>query len=268
MAKSNVGKSSRTPVKHYILNGELGRQVGVLGLNKGKVPAKLPILIVDLCAGDGNEDSGNSSPGIMFKHANYKGIGGQAKIILYEKNSYVYEQLKANCQGKFHNIELRNKDSMDFTLDDENLESNQAVFIHIDPNNVNQLPLTQALVDSFTPTTSMLITMGCNVGGLKRLGLEDRKVWFDKFLMVAERKYSNHDLQIFILEKDVAQWAYLLIIPSKWAEETLKEYTGKKIKEIWPQGVKGVSLKIDGVAAVENIINELFLTKAERAENV
>ena len=50
-SSTDVGRSSRTPVKHFLLNALVGKIVGVLGT--GKAPCKAnPFYAVDLCGGD------------------------------------------------------------------------------------------------------------------------------------------------------------------------------------------------------------------------
>jgi len=98
-----VGKSSRTPLKHWILNSELGRLVGVFGnpIAASKVPAKAsPFLVVDLCAGDGvaTEDC-ESSPAIITKHLKWAASRGvDVGGLLIEKDANTFSHLQGNTE--------------------------------------------------------------------------------------------------------------------------------------------------------------------------
>jgi len=166
-----VGKSSRTPFKHWIINAELGRLAGVFSHGSNKVPVKAnPFVIYDLCAGDGaNKD--NSSPSIILKHTNFMRKNRvNVDVNLFEKSTNTFESLYLNFDGNDFN--LVNKDSSDFIL---NAKQNQASFILVDPNNISDLPVSEKMVNSFNAGTTFVITLGCNVGGLKRLDIEERR---------------------------------------------------------------------------------------------
>ena len=73
MAKNegSVGKSHRTPFKHWVLNRILGNIAGVVGRRSVKFIWG-NFTVVDLCAGDGEGGhDGRSSPEIIAHHCDW-----------------------------------------------------------------------------------------------------------------------------------------------------------------------------------------------------
>jgi hypothetical protein len=52
-----VGKSSRTPYKHWLYKSMLGKMIGAA--STGKSPCNGTIKVLDMCAGDGVETNGD-----------------------------------------------------------------------------------------------------------------------------------------------------------------------------------------------------------------
>ena len=257
---SKVGSStSRTPFKHWILNLILGQQVGVLALNSNKVPCTAePFLIVDMCAGDGEKSvyDEHSSPSIIINHSNFRGI--ETELVFIEKDEFTYNTLCKNVVAK-DNIKLLNMDANNFVVTPA--YHNQTMFINCDPNSINQLPISENFMCSLTPYTSMIITLGCNVGGLKRLTLEQRKPWFDYVSLVRAYTTRHHDLILCSLIKDKAQWAYLIKIPTVWKNNAINSIV-KKGNKMFDNGVRVSSLDSDSIE-FDDHIKQLFLTKKE-----
>jgi hypothetical protein len=108
----------------------------------------------------------------------------------------------------------------------------------------------------------MLATLGCNVGGLKRLSLEDRAGWFDYVRAIVNDMPTYHDALLIALDGDSAQWAYLLRLPCKWSGITQNAIhtTGAKFSD-YPLSVASFR---DSRAEFDSLQIRLFLTKVER----
>jgi hypothetical protein len=259
---STVGSSDgRTPLKHFILDKALGRIVGVTALGKSTVPARMPLLVVDMCAGDGvARESGTSSPEIIAKHIEFKKLNGKAKAIFYEAAPASFNTLRSRFESNLR-VELRNADSSGFDLKSELSVPDQAVFIHADPNSIETYPITRELCLSMSPTTTLLVTLGCNVNGLKRLPWESRKPWAWHVKNLVDTLSFNHDLIIFTLERDQAQWSYVLRLPHKWSNET-EQMICKACMDMWPKGINSASYK-HRRSEFSSLVQKLFLTKSE-----
>jgi hypothetical protein len=265
-SKMDVGRSSRTPVKHYLLDKALGKVCGVLSLNSNKVPCRAsfmqPLICVDLCGGDGlSTDDHDASPVIMYRHCEWLcGKGKKATLHVIEKASNTFEALQSNCEGMSGEIlSLSLSDARDYRL--PKLNSDQAAFIHCDPNTVDQIPLSRPFVAGFSRYTTYLVTLGCNVGGLKMTTHNKRSQWFEYVNMLVDVLPSHHEVILFWLNSDSAQWAYLLSMPKVWAAE----FASKAIQEtakVWIKGVSAVSYR-DSRVAFNDQLRKLFLTKEE-----
>jgi len=265
---SIVGRSSRTPAKHYLLDSMLGKVAGVLSLSSPSVPCRItwnhPLICVDLCGGDGlKNDDHDASPVIMNKHCVWlANRGRRAKLTVFEKASNIFEQLEQNCSWMSKEIvTLTHGDSREYVLPP--LAETQAAFIHCDPNNVDQIPLTRPFVAGFNKYTTYLVTLGCNVGGLKMVPQDKRSVWFDYVKMLIEVLPRHHDAVLFWLNRDDSQWAYLLSIPKVWSGD----FTSKAVEQtskIWTKGVSAVSYRGNRERFYDRL-TQLFLTKEEYA---
>lgn len=271
MAKTRlpVGRSSRTPVKHYLLDAMVGKVCGVLSLGNYSVPCRItsqqPMLMVDLCGGDGlKTDEHDASPRIMYKHCEWlTNRGKAARLHVIEKMPNTFDQLQLNCQGMSKKIAtLTLGDSSEYRL--QKLGETQAAFIHCDPNTVDQIPLSRPFVAGFNRYTTYLVTLGCNVSGTKAwTAPNDRAKWFDYVEMVTEVLPRHHDTVLFWLNRDSAQWAYLLSIPNVWS----RAFTAQAVlhtSKHWTQGVSAVSFR-ENCKAFNDQVAQLFLTKEEYA---
>ena len=264
----SVGRSSRTPVKHYLLDAMLGKVCGVLSLSSLAVPCrathKQPIICVDLCGGDGlKNDLHDASPLIMYKHCKWLTERGKAaKLEVIEKMPNTFEQLEINTGFMSREIATTTLgDSSLYRL--PKLSETQAAFIHCDPNNVDQIPLTRPFVGGFNRYTTYLVTLGCNVGGLKMCQRDKRSGWFDYVVMLVDVLPRHHDAILFWLNQDSSQWAYLLSIPRVWSEK----FTNQAVtwtSDRWTHGVSAVSYRKDA-GKFNDQVSRLFLTKEEYA---
>lgn len=266
MSKSKllVGRSSRTPIKHFLLNAIVGKIAGVLSTHKLPCRAN-PFYCVDLCGGDGLEtDEHAASPLILHKHCVFvrNKIGKESILDVLEKRANTFEQLDRNTRGlagrgTWFNIRL--EDSSRFVL--PQLKSDQCAFVHCDPNHVHDMPLTDPLVASWNRYTTYLVTLGCNVSGLKCLPYAQREGWFQYPEMLVRALPRHHDAILFWLNRDAAQWAYLLSLPLKWSDE-FKTWACNKAGKQWSKGVFARSYRREPLEFHDQI-RKLFLTKEE-----
>lgn len=261
-AKS-VGTSSRTPLKHRLLDTLIGKIIGAQC--SGRTPCNYTFLAVDLCAGDGADTmgEGSSSPAIIRKHMmDYRGNKLTRSAIFYEKDTATFKRLSdrhADCSR----ITLYNADSRLMPLSTVHDRGNDSVFIYADPNNIDQLPITRELMRGLTPYTLFLITLGCNVAGLKRVSIEHRREWIKMADMIVQSIKSHHDIILVTLNKDSSQWAYLMIIPLAWSKDYI-EVVKKIGDKNWTGGVTAISMKHDGLQPLNSKFEELFLTTEEQ----
>lgn len=276
-----VGRSSRTPFKHWVLNSHLGQICGVLAKGNAKCPAKPnPFLCVDLCAGDGTDlveqdrsilfpecdpnkkQKSTCSPGIISHHCDWLAKQGfRAQSVMIEKHSATFESLEQNMSLKpcLHSRTLRNDDARNFVFQPS--AENQAVFINCDPNSIADLPFSERLAKSLTKTTTITLTLGCNVGGLKRLTKEKRQEWYDYMNVMIQIMPSWHDAILISIERDDAQWAYFSRIPQVWSESSMVNI--KKTGSLFFENGVRVESYRKGRAGFRSLVNHLFLTKAE-----
>lgn len=260
-----VGRSSRTPFKHWVLDKHLGKVCGVLSVGSRSVPAVAnPFLCVDLCAGDGVvTDEHQSSPSIINRHCNWlHGRNGcSAKATFIERHEATFDELYRNVKSVecCHEVDLVCGDSRDFFL--EPRSRSQAIFVNCDPNSIADMPLAKPFALSLTPSTTMTMTLGCNVGGLKRMPLENRLAWYDYLEVLLDGIPSWHDAILIEVVKDPAQWAYFSRVPSKWSSGIVKSCLSHGGK-VFPNGVEVVTLRSDRDAFMR-MQDRLFLTKKE-----
>jgi hypothetical protein len=261
-AKS-VGTSSRTPLKHRLLDTLMGKIIGAQCSRR--TPCNENFLAVDLCAGDGADTigEGSSSPAIIRKHMmDYRGNKLNRSAIFYEKDTATFKRLSdrhADCSR----ITLYNADSRLMPLSTVHDRGKDSVFIYADPNNIDQLPITRELMRGLSPYTLFLITLGCNVAGLKRVSIEHRREWIKMADMIVQSIKSFHDIILVTLNKDSSQWAYLMIIPLVWSKDYI-EVVKKIGDKNWTGGVTAISMKHDGLQALNLKFEELFLTTQEQ----
>lgn len=266
---SNVGRSSRTPVKHMILDRMVGKIAGVLSLGSNRVPCKAnPFFAVDLCGGDGTvTDEHDASPQILHKHCCFlRNRGYVSNLTVFETLPMTFNKLKDNTKalsgfGDWFTIE--NSDSSTFVM--PRMKRDQAAFVHCDPNCVDQIPLTTPFVESWNTYTTYLVTLGCNVGGVKRKSLEERMKWFDYISILRGSLPRHHDAILFWLNQDASQWAYLLSIPRVWAAQFSEDVVVNASKW-WPRGIGFASMR-DQPRSFSDNVNRLFLTEKERADD-
>ncbi len=263
----SVGKSSRTPYKHWLYSSMLGKMIGAA--STGKSPCNGTIKVLDMCAGDGVETNGDalsSSPAIACHHITsvfHNSHRVQRSAFLYERELLTFEKLH-NRFGSKEQMTLRNLDSKGVTTAHIDARPGDGVFVYADPNSVSTLPVTEELIESFTDTTLFLMTLGCNVGGVKRLGVNERVGWMDVVMMTVENMRPWHDIHILSLNRDDSQWAYLAAWPRKWSDDFLQSSI-RKGNQLWPNGVSAFSAR-NQERQFRSKIEELFYTQKELSE--
>lgn len=264
-----VGRSDRTPIKHWLLDKALGQLVGVV--STGNAPCTSPVAFIDMCAGDGHTtEQHEASPHIMFRHANWLANkdGHYAALNCIEKMDATYDQLVANCQESFDaakakrlKFKLIKDDARKYVFPKEHRTSRRAAFVHCDPNTVADMPITPEFVASWNKWTTCLITLGCNVGGLKRLDREFREPWFGYVGSVTSKIPTHHDAILYWLMGDNSQWAYLLTVPKVWTVKYLA--MTPKMSQLTEYTVGAASWRTQR-KAFDAQLRYLFLTEKER----
>lgn len=275
-----VGRSSRTPFKHWILDSELGRLAGVFGSGGWrKTPARAPVYILDMCAGDGlTTDDHTSSLSVINKHGNHIAAkcqdaacvshNGGPKVFscFIEKDSATFEQLRDNADSltwdASHDRTLIHDDAGNVNFVG-GIHRKSQVIINVDPNTVNDIPLDESMLRQTTDTTMIIMTLGCNVGGLKRMPREKREPWFRRLAAIVNLMPSFHDAILVELVGDASQWAYLVRVPRKWSAKTAARIE-KKGNASFIHGVSVASFRNDP-AGYDAIVRRLFLQKKEIA---
>lgn len=261
--KSGVGRStSRTPFKHFLLSALLGREGGIYARCPHKVHARaVPWHIIDMNAGDGRPSSegDESSPALIVKHARIAaGCGVRVKATLIERAEATYQVLRENVQPEPF-IEFIHGDAREYRVPAHH--RHQAIFVHTDPNHIGDWCVSRELIDSFSQTTTLLATLGCNVAGLKRLPRAERQPWFDHVSSITASMPRYHDAILFAIDRDSSQWAYLVRLPREWTERTIGEAKSGA-------GRCGLELRIaswqSSAVEFDNMQRELFLTRSEK----
>jgi len=262
---TKVGRSSRTPFKHWLLDKELGRITGILANNPSRCPATAsPFHIIDLCAGDGVvTETHDASPAIILKHAKHAWTRNTpCRVTLIERNEHtcaslwqhiLLETVQQGC------VEVLNQDAREYEIPITG--PSQAIFINCDPNHMADFPMTEQGIAMLPPMTTLLVTMGCNVGGLKRLSLEERRRWFEWVGLIKATLPRWHDLLLVIIVRDNHQWGYLLRLPAPWITET-RARIEKQGDRDFPHGVTTVPYRSDR-HGFDDLIDALFLTSEE-----
>lgn len=275
-----VGRSWRTPAKHGLMNAIVGAEVGA----GGALPAIQRMRWYDLTAGDGvvAEDlvwRQNCSPGILAHHAR-RAVKPLA-VTLFEIKPATYDRLLASLEaemprlgyvgsgafwrhGENTHVEFRAVAGSGADVDVSHILRTDAVLVSNDPNAITDWAMRPGLaqeIDKRTPWFRSISTMGCNTAGLKRLERSEREGWFD-LLSDQEIALPDHrDLLLAAIQRDDAQWAYLLCEPVKWRDRVdrtvVAEFQkhGKEVDRTWFGTQR---------AEYEQAKRRLFLTRSER----
>lgn len=268
-----VGKSGVTPCKHDLLNKLLGREVGTLRANRLDIAN---YLIVDLTAGDGIPYAGKTfwkgcSPGIILHHTKY--VYSQTKVncsvLMLEKQHETWLELLANIQSQYDNEEVMINalcaDSKTYDFSELDFED-QAVFIYNDPNHIEDWCLTPQILARAPKFTTSLSTLGCNVGGMKRLDLDKRELWFDRINMVTKSIVQPWHDACLLSVGGADQWAYLMTAPAKWRDQITSDCLAAASKMEGREADPQIAWFKQDPSTFLSLQKYLFLTKAENAQ--
>lgn len=292
MAKAiPVGRSDRrTEAKHDYLSQTLGREIGAAphAAKKLSRPYRRHVLI-DLTAGDGieYEDEGpwphSTSAGIFARHGAYDKapVPVPVHILLCERAPATFasltERLEANLPdlgywpaGQYRwtsqlgrvELEARCLNSRELPC---SWGDGDFVFLNNDPNNIHDWALPDCLADATArgAVIRSFNTMGCNPNGIKRLPPEIRARWYDHISQVAGALLPYQDLTLLAIDRDAAQWAYLVNEPSVWVDRDVTR--ARSIFGNYGMTVTDVTYRRDR-AGFRQQLDRLFLTDREREE--
>lgn len=263
-------------------------------LSRGMPPVR-EVLLYDLTAGDGvpyisADQPGllpelafrdGCSPGIFLRHVNWLAQHGRLPMQLTgcEKQAVTHAELIKNTGAwlaqngwsqesrGIHRkgmTQIRYLHSNAQDLRPPGINRDAASFIYNDPNHIEDWSLTPAFVQNCPKFTTSLSTLGCNVGGLKRIDEGKRREWFMRVEVLCESLLQSwHDACLFSVG-GADQWAYLITAPLKWRDEITAEclQAAKKLeKKITapPQ----VAWRKEHPAAFYQLQRFLFLTREE-----
>lgn len=288
MPKPTTGRSKRTPAKHDLMTKLYGREVGAAH----QIPQITELVWLDLTAGDGlpsesdREWRRSCSPGILAYLARFpRGNGGPPQatkptlVLLHERQARTYVTLLENlgthlpllgyqrvAENEWHcgPVVLRAVNADGGTADLSMIRRSTAVMVSNDPNAIVDWampPGMPAEIAARTPWHLGLSTMGCNPAGLKRLDWETRQGWYSHIQSQITALRSHHDLYLTAIERDDAQWAYLITAPAKWREGTESCANAAFLKH-------GMALRTAWCRSqfenFRDIADVLFKTKSER----
>mgnify|MGYP006188407419 CR=1 FL=1 len=243
----SVGRSKRTPAKHELMSKIFGREIGAM--TRPRFADVQGVHWVDLTAGDGapsepDRDWHKScSPGILAHHARYARCHKRVVVDLYELRASTYESLLANLAERLPAlgyvrttesgwdahagrviVRAHNGDST--ALATLETPPSWAVQIVNDPNKVSDWAMHPALMGNASTgrwCCLAMSTMGCNVAGLKMLKQSERDRWYEFIVGQVRGLQPHHDLFIAAIERDAAQWAYLVTAPGVWRDAVAEE---------------------------------------------
>lgn len=238
MAKPNVGLSWRTPIKHDYLWSIVGQEAGSvahLGAQSGAW--------YDLTAGNAALIPGkmwhrSCSPGILAYHASQCRV--PVHVRLHEIQAATYDRLIDNlsaylptlgygatgpsswshpCNGSTVTAHNLSGSKADVT----GVDRDTAVFVVNDPNAITDWAMRDTFAAEISASTGLfrcLSTMGCNPAGIKRLAIDERINWFATVREQQQAMPEYRDLSLAALDRDEAQWAYLVATSDKWRAKT------------------------------------------------
>jgi hypothetical protein len=247
------GKSGVTPCKHDLLNKMLGRELGVL--SRGILPVERA-LFYDLTAGDGapyvvkSEEplfpdevrpfEQSCSPGIFLRHLTWgsERVSIPIHLSATEKQAATHSKLVSNA-GHWLNahgwgstdlgrhargvatVDLLHANARE--IEPPGNGAHASAFVYNDPNHIEDWSLTPEFLRGCPQFTVSLSTLGCNVGGLKRIQEESRREWFMRVELLCDCLLKNwHDACLFSIG-GADQWAYLITAPLKWRDRITED---------------------------------------------
>lgn len=275
----DVGRTWRTPGKHHLMRDFIRQEHGAAG----NITWIDRLIWIDLSAGDAAVPDDvdwryNCSPGILASHAvlSVKPV----RIFLYEIQPATYDRLLANLGQRLPGLGYertaddtwRSGDHVvirAFNLSGHRASVNaihrrDAVVAFNDPNAITEWAMRDEFVKDVGDRTNMfrsLSTMGCNAAGLKRLDPDKRMDWFGLVEAQQASLPQSRDLCLAAIERDDAQWAYLLSTSVKWRGKT-ESVVRTAFKQMGRTAA--ISWYRQDPAQFQEAKLQLFLTKKER----
>ena len=258
MAKKKlaVGVSTRTPGKHDALDKISGKTIGAFASKRFNWRK---LFMLDCTAGDGvpSEFSSKTSPGILNNRAEFLEERKLAFDLTFYEQSPV---TAASLKERFPSRNVVCGDAVDMP---KVWDSNSVVFVVNDPNTVNRWALPKSLA-SAPKFTTVFSTLGCNVGGLKKISKEARQSWYDHVEAQLSLLQPWHAAYLVRIERDASQWAYLVNSPVVWMEFTEDAFNRAFAKHGMTVDGGWSGAQIVDQSKFDYIRDELFLTKKER----
>lgn len=294
----DVGRSWRTYAKHELMNGVVGQEVGVVNRQTFTMNKVDRLVWYDLTAGDASpvddaEWHRCCSPGILAYHATNS--RKPTTILLHEIQPATYDRLLGNLErhlpalGYTHvggaiwhhprGAKLFAINASGQTAPVDFVTNRDAVLVFNDPNAITEWAMRDTFAQEITDRAwcfRSLSTLGCNPAGIKRIDLDDesgdikreRIAWFDLIDRQEEALPHYRDLLLAAIEKDEAQWAYLLStsIKEKWRRQA--EAVVRSAFKQMPEESRGRTAATTWFRQSPTEFSatklHLFLTKAER----
>lgn len=283
-----VGRSWRTVAKHALMRNLLGQEVGVVNKWKNKGEHVPSSVWYDLTAGDGVAPDDTAwgagcSPGIVASYA--RDLRVPTTVLLSEIQAATYDRLIVSLAENLPRLGYEPKDEFTWTFSrsgvDINLhalnmsgwdasvdiiERDAAVFVLNDPNAITEWAMRPSFAQEIRDRTwrsRSLSTMGCNPAGLKRLDLSERMGWFGLVKSQQDALPVHRDLLLTAIERDDAQWAYLIGQAAKW-----REGTESKVRSAFAQAGRTAAMSwyVVDREGFEATKDRLFFTKQELRE--
>lgn len=292
----DVGRSWRTYAKHELMSSIIGQEIGAASrLNTIGRHVWFDLTAGDAALVEGVEWERGCSPGILARHA--VNSRKPVEIVLHEIQPATYDRLLGNlaerlpalgyekdgedCWRLGNRVAITALNSSGHGADVAMIRNSDAVFVLNDANAITEWAMRPTFAREICERTwcfRSLSTMGCNPAGIKRIGLDDgsgdakreRRAWFD--LIATQQNTLPHyrDLLLAAIEKDEAQWAYLLCTAAKWRPQSEAIVRGafKTAINRLPEESRGRTAAMTWFGAdplgFEETKRHLFLTKAER----
>lgn len=238
MAKPNVGRSWRTPIKHDYTWSIVGQEAGAIAHLGAQTGAWYDLTAGDAALIPGRMWHRSCSPGILAFHATQCQV--PVRVRLHEIQPATYDRLIDNLgiylpalgygatspsswahPGNGSTVTAHNISGSDADVSD--IDRDTAVFVVNDPNAIIDWAMRDTLPAEVSTKTGLfrcLSTMGCNPAGLKRLTIDERIKWFATVREQQRALPHYRDLSLAALDRDEAQWAYLVATSDKWRAKT------------------------------------------------
>lgn len=274
----DVGRSWRTPIKHEYLWSIVGQEAGAIPFLRARRG-----IWYDLTAGDAAQVDGEvwhraCSPGILAHHASKCRI--PVHVRLYEIQTATYDRLVTNLAEQLPALgfvadgpaswrhsgggaTVTAFNASGALADVSDVDRNAGVFVVNDPNAITEWAMRPTFAAEIAARTGLfrcLSTMGCNPAGIKRLAITERINWFATVREQQQALPAYRDLSLAALDRDEAQWAYLVATSDKWRKKT--DQAARKSAKSCNRSVSIAWWRQDG-DAFDDLLLRLFLQRSE-----